>query len=262
MASEAVAVRWRGMGAGLGMAALSLALLVLVWAVTAEFADARILPPPWAVAGFVWRETLSGELPWNLAITLLRVAAAFAIAMAVGVGVGIWLGRSPLADRLFDPWLILLLNLPALVVIVLSYIWFGLTEAAAIGAVALNKIPNAIVTVREGARALDAGYAEVARVYRFGWAKEMRHVVLPQLQPYIVAAARSGIALIWKIVLVVELLGRPNGVGFQINLNFHLFDVTAILGYALAFVAVMLAVELLLVRPLEAHVSRWRPRPA
>ena len=252
----------RNAGSGIAVAAGSLLALVAIWQFGALLADPRVLPPPSAVAAFVWKETASGALPYHLGLTLLRVLAAFVIAMAIGSAIGLWLGRSAAADRLFDPWVILLLNLPALVVIVLAYIWIGLNEAAAIGAVALNKIPNAVVTVREGARALDPRYAEVAQVYRFSALKSLRHVVIPQLLPYIAAAGRSGIALIWKIVLVVELLGRPNGVGFQISLYFQLFDVAAILGYTLAFVAVMLAVELLLVRPVEQHAYRWRPRPA
>ncbi len=82
---------------------------------------------------------------------------------------------------------------------------------------------------------------------------------MPQLAPYIAAAARSDLSLVWKIVLIVELLDRPNGVGFEIGVAFQLFDVTRILAYALAFVAVMLAIETLLVQPLERHVARWRP---
>jgi NitT/TauT family transport system permease protein len=58
------------------------------------------------------------------------------------------------------------------------------------------------------------------------------------------------------------LLGRPNGVGFEIGIAFQLFDVTRILAYALAFVAVMLVIETFLVQPLERHVSRWRPKTA
>ena len=53
-----------------------------------------------------------------------------------------------------------------------------------------------------------------------------------------------------------------NGVGFEIGLAFQLFDVTRILACALAFIAVMLAIETFLVQPLERHVARWRPRPA
>ena len=63
-------------------------------------------------------------------------------------------------------------------------------------------------------------------------------------------------------MLVVELIGRSNGVGFQINLAFQLFDMNLLLAYALPFVAIMLAIETLLVQPLERHVSRWRPRAA
>jgi NitT/TauT family transport system permease protein len=86
--------------------------------------------------------------------------------------------------------------------------------------------------------------------------------VIPQLAPYIAAAARSGLSLVWKIVLVVELLGRPNGVGFEIGVAFQLFDVTRILAYALAFIAVILAIEIFLVQPFERRASRWRIRPA
>ena len=76
------------------------------------------------------------------------------------------------------------------------------------------------------------------------------------------AAMWCCLALVWKIVLVVELLGRPNGVGFQIGIAFQLFDVTRILAYALAFVGVMLSIENLLVQPLERRVSRWRSHAA
>ena len=128
--------------------------------------------------------------------------------MSLGAAIGYVMGRRRLVDRLLDPWLVVLLNLPALVVIVLAYVWAGLTEAAAIGAVALNKLPNAIVVMREGARALDPQLEEMAQVFRFSRAARLRHLVLPQLAPYFAAATRSGLSLVWKIVLVVELLGR------------------------------------------------------
>jgi len=86
----------------------------------------------------------------------------------------------------------------------------------------------------------------------------LRHVVLPQLTPYFLAASRSGLALIWKIVLVVELLGRSNGVGFQIQIYFQLFDVTMILAYTLAFILVVQAIEWLGLQPLERWITRWR----
>jgi NitT/TauT family transport system permease protein len=240
----------------------SLVLFVGTWYVAALLAGEHMLPGPVAVVATMLVEAESGALFLHLAATLARVIVAFALAMMVGTAIGLLMGRVTLADRLGDPWLVVLLNLPALVVIVLAYIWGGLTDAAGIAAVAINKLPNTIVTVREGARALDPGLDEMARVFAMPPWKALRHVVLPQLGPYIAAAARSGLSLVWKIVLVVEFLGRPNGVGFEIGIAFQLFDVTRILAYALAFVAVMLVIETLLVQPLERHAARWRIRTA
>lgn len=242
--------------------AVSLALLFLLWAVAAVLSQSRVLPGPASVLAFIADEAAHRDLLLHLGMTLLRVALAFVVAMALGSAIGILMGLHRLTDRLFNPWLVLLLNLPALVVIVLAYIWFGLNEAAAIGAVALTKVPNVAVTIREGTRALDPGLTEMAKVFRFSKGRMLRDVILPQLQPYFAAATRTGIALIWKIVLVVELLGRPNGIGFQIYTSFQLFDVRAILGYSLAFVGVMLLVELCLVQPVEQSATRWRKRDA
>ena len=238
--------------------ALSLAALVALWQVAAMLADSRVLPAPLAVLEVMIAGFEDGEVPYHIAITLARVAASFVLAMGIGIAFGILMGRSQGFDRFFDGWLVLFLNIPALVTIILCYVWFGLVEAAAIAAVAVNKIPNVIVTVREGARSLDPDYQEMAQSFQLSRAKTLRHVVLPQLFPFVVAAARSGLALIWKIVLVVELLGRSNGVGFQLYTFFQLFDVTSIFAYTLAFVAVVLIIELALLQPLEAKANRWR----
>jgi len=242
--------------------AASVALLLAAWFAGSHVVGARLLPEPQVVALAIVEEARSGALGFNLGITLARVVASFAIAMALGSVIGLAMGRVLIFDRLADSWRVVLLNLPALVIIVLAYVWAGLTETAAIIAVALNKLPIATVTVREGARALDTMLDEMAAVFRMGPWVRLRHVLMPQLAPYLAAAARSGLSLVWKIVLIVELLGRPNGVGFEIGVAFQLFDVKRILAYALAFVVVMLAIETLLVQPLERHVSRWRPRPA
>ncbi len=242
--------------------AISIAGFFALWSLASLAMGPRLCPDPLSVVIFLSRETVSGELPYHLTITLARVAAAFVIAMAIGTAIGLFMGRSTAGNLLLEPWIILLLNAPALVIIVLAYIWIGLVDGAAITAVALNKIPNVAVTIREGARAMNPDYFQMARIFRFSRARTLRHVTLPQLQPYIAAAARSGLALIWKIVLVVELLGRPNGVGFQIYIYFQTFDVRAILAYTIAFAAIMLAIEYMIVQPIEKRAYRWRPRPA
>lgn len=242
-----------------GPRALSLAALIGAWALAAwAAADPMTLPGPLAVLWEAGAETLRGALPVHLVATLLRVAAAFALALAVGAAVGVAMGRSRRTDAFLDLWLIAFLNLPALVVIALCYIWIGLNETAAVLAVAINKIPLVATMMREGARALDPALDDMARAFAMPWGDRLRHVVLPQLAPHLASAARAGLSLVWKIVLVVEFLGRPNGVGFMIHLNFQSFDVAGVLAYALAFVGVMLAAEAFLMRPWERRANRWR----
>lgn len=230
-----------------------------IWSVAAFWGnDPSIFPRPMSVFGLIIQEFNSGELTRHLSATLRRVVVSFVLAMSVGIAFGIFMGRSRLVDRWFDPWLIVFLNLPALVTIVLSYLWIGLSEVAAIFAVAINKIPSVVVTIREGVRALDPKYDDMAQVFRVPLPERVRHIVLPQLAPYIASAGRTGISLIWKIVLVVEFLGRSDGIGFQIHTYFQLFDVGMVLAYSISFIAVMLLIEAIILRPWETRATRWR----
>lgn len=237
---------------------LSVLLLFGLWELSAWIADSPLLPSPPYVIDVLFRSIRSGELPHHLGATMARLMLSFSISMAIGTLIGITLGRHPSLDRIVDSWLVLLLSIPALVTMILCYVWMGLTEAAAVSAVVLNKMPNVIVTVREGTRALDRDLLEMARIYRFGQLKTLRHVVWPQLFPFLMVAARTGLALIWKIILVVELLGRSDGMGYQLHLFFQMFDVPSILAYTLSFVLVMQSLEWLLLKPLERRTQRWR----
>ncbi len=237
----------------------SLLAFVVLWFVLARLnGDPTILPSPADLVAPFKEELQSGELLRHMGITVLRVIAAFVLAMSVGTVLGLVMGTRPEIDRWLDPWLVVFLNLPALVLIVLCYLWIGLTETAAIAAVTLNKIPNVTSIVREGARALDPDLKAMAKVFRMRRGTYLRHVVLPQLAPFLAGASRSGIAVIWKIVLVVEFLGRSSGVGFQIHLYFQLFDVAMVLVYSLSFIGFMLCIEWALLQPAERRVRAWR----
>ncbi|MBL4743741.1 MAG: ABC transporter permease [Cycloclasticus sp.] len=237
---------------------LSLGLLLLIWQLTATLINSPTLPAPTLVFDVLIKAIQSGELPHHLGITLYRLAISFTLAMLLGVAIGLALGRKKGLNNFFDSWLVIFLNIPALVTIILCYIWFGLIETAAIFAVVINKLPNVIVTIREGARSLDEELIDMARAYQFGRIKTIRHVILPQLFPYIMASARTGLALIWKIVLVVEMLGRSDGMGYQIHLFFQLFDITSILAYTVSFIVIIQLIETTLLKSLDTKAQRWK----
>jgi NitT/TauT family transport system permease protein len=237
---------------------LSLLAFLAVWQGLAVYLNSYTFPTPETVARFFWQDCATGQLPFHLGVTLLRLVVSFAIAMLLGCAIGIVLGRNKKLDAFFDNWLVIFLNVPALVTIILCYVWFGLVESAAILAVVINKLPNVIVTIREGTRTLDQDLLDMARCFHFSKRKTLVHVIWPQLHPFVMGATRSGLALIWKIILVVELLGRSNGMGYQLHLFFQLFDVAGILAYTIAFVTVIQLIELLVLKPLDKKSQRWR----
>lgn len=238
---------------------LSFAILLVLWEGGAALAESRLLPGPRAVLESLYAYAVEDDLILQVAITLARVAVSFFIAMVIGSAIGIAMGHNRQANAFLDGLLVIALNLPALVVIMLCYVWFGLGELAAITAVAVNKIPLVVINMREGARSVDRDLLQVAQVFRLPPRKAFFKVYLPQLYPYLMASARAGLALIWKIVLVVELLGRSDGVGFKLGVFFQFFDVLGILAYSFGFIAVILVIEYLALGPLERRLAAWRP---
>ena len=236
----------------------SLILFLCVWQIASIWIDVDLLPSPTRVASSIHEHLFSGDLLSSVAITLARVGVSFFIAMAFGIAVGVLMGRNRNWDAALDGLLILSLNLPALVVIILCYLWFGLGEFAAVLAVSINKFPIVVVNMREGAKAVDMDLLQVTQAFKVPPYRTFFKVYLPQLYPYLLASARSGLALVWKIVLVVELLGRSDGVGFKLGVFFQFFDITSILAYSFAFILVVMIIELLMIAPLDRRLMEWR----
>ena len=243
---------------GWGRRALPFLLIAATGQTGASAAGSPLLPTPAAVLAALGEETIHGPLLRHLTATLARVAICFTLAMGLGTAVGIGMGSSPRLNRWLDPWLQLLLNIPAMVVAILAYVWLGLGEPAAIIAVTVSKLPNVVVIMRQGARQRDRELADMARVYRFPLRARLFDVLFPELAPDFLAATRSGLSLVWKIVLLVELLGRSSGIGFQLHIYFQVLDIRHILAYTASFMLAMHLVEISFLTWMDRRVARWQ----
>ncbi|BFM06135.1 ABC transporter permease [Halioxenophilus aromaticivorans] len=237
---------------------LSVVIWLLLWQLVVTILQPELLPAPTAVFESLWQHAVRGDLVSQLAVTLRRLVIAFSLALLLGMVLGLAMGHFKRLNDWLDSILTLMLNIPALVTIILCLMWLGLNEVAAVTAVVMNKLPNMAAIFREGAKAVNRELLEVAKVYRLPASKALFKVYLPQLAPYFLAAARTGQALVWKIVLVVELLGCSSGVGFKLSVFFQMFDITSILAYTLAFVAIIYSFESFILRPWERRINRWQ----
>lgn len=145
----------------------SIPLLLVLWQIASVAVQHRLFPSPIMVFAELYDLALHKTLLADIGKTLYRAAAAFVVAMIAGIVIGGILGRFRALDGLFGNWVLIGLNIPAIVVAITFYIWFGLTEVALILAVVVNKTPLVAVTMREGVRALDNGWPSSRR--STGW---------------------------------------------------------------------------------------------
>ncbi|HWM46227.1 MAG TPA: ABC transporter permease [Xanthobacteraceae bacterium] len=237
----------------------SLLSLLGLWYLSAWLLPSSVMPSPHAVVEILWQQ-VQGDTIWSdVVITLGRIAAAFSVAMAVSLVLGFAMGVSHAAERFFDVWVVCLLTLPSLVLILTIYMIVGLNDRAAILGAAVPVIPILTINIWQGVKGVDHKLIDMAKACHASKARIMRSVIAPQIAPVIVASARFGLGLAWKMVLFVELLGRSDGIGYRIEFYYQMFNMGAVLAHALLFLVIMLFLEVVLLGMLERRLFRWRP---
>lgn len=236
----------------------SLSLLLLVWWTVSLFFPATFVPGPGLVfkrvAGIFW----SGEFFLHMYYTLFRVVSGFLLAYSLALILGMTMGASRTAEQFFDMEVLVGLTIPGMAWAVIAILLFGTKDLAPIFAIFVVVLPLLTVNVWEGTKALDVELVEMAKSFRAGRSMIVGHVVMPQLMPYLFAAARFGFAMSWKVVVVAEIFGLSNGVGYMINYSFSIFSMEDVLAWTIAFTLVMLFLEYGVIQPVESRVTRWR----
>lgn len=242
-----------------GLQALSVALLFVLWGLLSRVVSTDVVPTPVQTWYALLRALEDGNVWSDMGITLGRTVGAFGLAMTIGVLYGTLLGTIDWFDRMFSTWLTLAASIPSLLYLVISYLIFGLNDTAAIVGASLVVAPSVTFNVWQGMNSLDPELSEMARAFQIPQWTIVRRVILPQTVPFLFAAARYALALTWKIMIFVELLGRSSGVGYRIQYWYNLFNMERVLAAALPFVVLMLIIELVVLRNLEHYLFRWRP---
>mgnify|MGYP001332568640 CR=1 FL=1 len=250
------AARWKGMGSKL----LSAAALIAIWWGLSLYLSKHVLPSPLLTVQTLLGDIAKGNVFSHLWITLTRVFLAFFLTMILGTTLGCLLGMSRRFSSVFGSWVVVGLSIPALVYIVVIFLWLGLSETSAILAATMTTVFTITMNISEGVKSIDKKLLELGAVFKAGRWLTLRKIVLPQLYPYMMASARFGLGLTWKMVIFVELMGRSNGIGYMINYWYQMYNMSHVLGYALVFIVVMLLIEYVLNAFIEPKLFAWRPK--
>jgi NitT/TauT family transport system permease protein len=236
-----------------------LAMLILWWIMTFFFPPS-LIPHPIDTLMEVGAIVNTGQFLAEMGATLRRVGVGFAIAMLIAIPLGIVMGTIKSLENFFEPPVILGLTMPGLVWAVMAIMFFGLNETSAYAAVAITILPMLAISLWQGTKSIDKELIDMSTAFHASAWSKVVDVILPQLISHILAAIRYGLGLAWKVVVVVEMFGFSNGVGYQVVRGFNIFSMKQVMAWAITFLIVMIVIEFGIIGWLESRVTRWRPR--
>lgn len=218
----------------------------------------RVLPEPAAVVAAFWSLASSGELWQHVAVSTGRALAGLAIGGGLGLLLGLLTGTFRIAETLLDTTLQMVRNIPALALIPLVILWFGIDESAKLFLVAVGVFFPIYLNTFHGIRSVDPGLIEMARSYGLaGWPLH-RHVILPGALPSVLVGLRFSLGLMWVLLIVAETISAQAGIGY-LTMNAREFLQTDVVLVGILLYALLGKLADVLARGLERAWLPWHP---
>jgi NitT/TauT family transport system permease protein len=231
-------------------------LALAVWQI-ATFISAGWVPSLWRIGQALVEDATTANIYAEMWITLRRIFITFAAATAIGIGLGMAMGLNRRVTAFFRPIIVMGLAVPDIVYIIVAILVLGTEESSGLIAMVLALIPFVVNIVIGGVGARDPGLDEMSSVYRLRRRRYLVDVVGWQVSPALIAATRTCFAFAWKLIVLVEALSQPRGVGAQIYYSFRLLRPDHMIARALLFIVVLRLVEAIIFVPVEKRLLGW-----
>ena len=238
---------------------LALLLIIVAWWILSFNLPARVLPSPNVVLDYIVQDFAEGEATFHISQTLIRIILGFFASLGIGVALGILMGTKPFWGKFFGTWVMVGLSFPDIMWPIIAIIWFGLGEMVALLSITMIVFPLVAVHIFEGTKAVDKSLIDMSRVFRINRLSIIRRVYIPMLMPHIMSTMRYALAVSWKIVIIAELFGLSNGVGFMLNFWYRKFQVGQILAWVIMFIVIMVVLDKFVLNYIEKRAFKWRP---
>jgi sulfonate transport system permease protein len=234
--------------------------VILLWQLSSQLGwlSTRVLPEPWAVLKAFASLTASGEIWQHVGKSTWRAAVGFAIGGGLGLVLGLLTGTFKSAELLLDSSFQMIRNIPALALIPLVILWFGIDETAKLFLVALGVFFPVYLNTFHGIRSVDKGLIEMARSYGLNRWQLYRQVILPGAVASILVGVRFSLGLTWVLLIVAETISAQAGIGYM-TMNAREFLQTDVVLVGILLYALLGKGADLLAKGLERWWLRWHP---
>jgi len=233
-------------------------VVVGIWELFARRYGPYILPQPGSVLSGIWAVLQSGELWKHTVASLYRIVIGFGLALVAAAAMGLLAFIWRTARLVVNDVVTVLNSTSVFVWIVVSLIWFGLTDLAPIFTTFMITLPVLAANVVEGVENVDRRLLEMGQVYRLSGWERFRVIVVPSTLPYLVAGMKVGFGLALKVSVVAEIFGVTSGIGYIMNYSREILATQMVFVWALVMILIMMVTDKVVFEGISRRVMRWQ----
>lgn len=234
--------------------------LIVAWQIASSFGwlSTRVLPAPIDVVKAAWNLSVSGELWTHVKVSAGRALGGLAIGGGLGLVLGLLTGSIHFFETLLDSSIQMVRNIPALALIPLVILWFGIDESAKLFLISVSVFFPIYLNTFHGIRNVDPQLIEMGRTYGLTRWQLYKEVILPGATSSILVGLRFSLGLMWVILIVAETISAQSGIGY-LTMNAREFLQTDIVLVGILLYALLGKLADLFARALERWWLRWHP---
>ncbi|MEM7801230.1 MAG: ABC transporter permease subunit [Chloroflexota bacterium] len=230
---------------------LGVALLLLLWQLLANRMHSAIVASPWETLQAFYQLGIDGALFAQLRVTTARLLSALGLGGLIGIALGSAAGLNRLLRNLLEPVRWVSMTVPPIIVAVLGMLWFGMGSRQVIFLVTFVITPILYVNTVAGIDAIDAQLLEMGKIYRFSRRQVLTEIFLPGIGSYLIAGLTLATGIGIRAVILAELLGAFEGVGYSFNRAWIYLKTPELFAWILASFVMMGLIEFGLLFPLR-----------
>lgn len=240
---------------------LFFAALLMIWqaATMSGRWSPVLLPPPLAVADYLWESLRDGTLVDASLVTLRRLLIGYVIGIVIGLPLGLATSTSQYMEDTVGALALGLQTLPSVCWVPLALLWFGQTEAAMLFVVVMGTVWSVVLATSTGARTIPPIYARAARTMGSEGFDKWTRVILPAALPFVVSGMKQGWAFAWRSLMAAEIfvtILTGFGLGHLLQYGRELSAMDQVIGVMVGIVLIGLLADKLLFSPWERFLHR------
>jgi ABC-type nitrate/sulfonate/bicarbonate transport system permease component len=191
-------------------------VLLLLWQVVATLKQTVYVPPVSTIFLTFVKEWFSPTFAQQAIPSLYRMVVGYVFACVIGVTIGIVIGSFKKIYSLLDPVLQFWRAIPATAIIPVGILLIGIGDQMKIVVICFGAMWPILINTADGARLVPTERLDTSRIYGLNGFETLLRVIVPSASPMIAAGMRTGLSIAFIMIVVSEMIGSTDGLGYYI----------------------------------------------